>query len=311
MSVSVSSKQTQGTKLSESDSKVLDAGVNDFDKPQTRAAWHYHRAKRIFTRGNRSRVEMEMVIQELNQACSFVTQPNFFLLLARVYMTSLDMSNCINTLRLALVHNKDHRSLQTKLMEALVMVGKEQMLEAQQVSKKEAPTILSIAIGNFEEAQSIELIIKDVMDPKIFLTKAVAYVHLQDYGLALVAMERAMKIHYHITKGNAPIDMYILKAKILHAQGLMSAGNKEMAVANTLDPDHPEVKGFMARTYSRAERMYQESVEHFSNKLYDEALTTATSALAIVHEDVKVHVLLAKIYRAQGDFTLSISVERV
>lgn len=68
-----------------------------------------------------------------------------------------------------------------------------------------------------------------------------------------------------------------------------------------MDPDHPEVISFCQRSYKKAERLYQNCVLEFTKGDYTAALSSVRHALSITTDDVKLHVMIAKIYRITGD----------
>jgi tetratricopeptide (TPR) repeat protein len=121
-------------------------------------------------------------------------------------------------------------------------------------------------------------------------------VHLNQLDQALDMVSRLIKY----SKNPEP-ELYILRAKLQWASGLVGEGNKDIRFAAASYPDHPEVLAFSERVFSKAERLYTLSLEAFSIGRYSDARKLVEYALSISKEDVKLLILLAKVLRVLGD----------
>eukprot|EP01034_Spumella_vulgaris_P040129 gene40129-49633_t len=129
------------------------------------------------------------------------------------------------------------------------------------------------ACAYFEEALEVNR-----EDVDIWTLKCICHVRMGELTDAYEAINRVIK-----PNRPAPAEAFILRAKILWARGLTEQGNVDIRVAGSLDPHHPEVLSFAGRSFVKAEKLYKECLKAFTA------------------EDVKLHIMLAKIYRLMGD----------
>lgn len=59
----------------------------------------------------------------------------------------------------------------------------------------------------------------------------------------------------------------------------MDGGNKELLIATSLNPEHPEVLAFTNRTYGRNEWLYRSAVDFFGRGDYEQAAKSIKTAL--------------------------------
>eukprot|EP00602_Paraphysomonas_sp_CaronLab_P000094 CAMPEP_0185029960 /NCGR_PEP_ID=MMETSP1103-20130426/16622_1 /TAXON_ID=36769 /ORGANISM="Paraphysomonas bandaiensis, Strain Caron Lab Isolate" /LENGTH=704 /DNA_ID=CAMNT_0027564901 /DNA_START=160 /DNA_END=2271 /DNA_ORIENTATION=- len=253
------------------------------DIPLNRAMFHYERAIKLLNEGNNYSLELERIIKELNRASSLKpNDPVHFIAKAEVYKRALDTSSAIFALRFALDRDPTDLKTRKQLCDLLVNRAQEMM---------RLGTNYERASCYFEDALD--------MDPtrdNVWVLKAVCDVHCKKFKSALQAVNRAINIGDITT-----IDIFILRAKIHWAMGNVEIGNKDMRKAVLIDGEHPESKAFIARAYANAEKMYMQSLDLFNAGQFDEAKTHIQHALEVNQNDVKLHMMLSKCYRAKGD----------
>ena len=103
-------------------------------------------------------------------------------------------------------------------------------------------------------------------NPDLWVYRAICDLNQGQFSQAFRYVDSAIKIRISTSDmANPSAELYILKAKILWAQGLIDAGNKEMIIASTMSSRHPEVLAFNDRTYSKTEQLYKEAVKLFGS----------------------------------------------
>lgn len=142
----------------------------------------------------------------------------------------------------------------------------------------------------------------DKPNPDLWVYRAICDLNLGKLNDAFKYIDTCIKIRLSSSGfPNPGVELYILKAKIYWAQGMMDLGNKEMLYAATMTTKHPEVIEFASRTYLRTERLYKAGVMLFAKERLEDAIKCIKSALIVTKHDVKLHVILCKMYRKKGD----------
>lgn len=276
-----------------------------FEIPSNRSIFHYTRARNLFRSGNATSVELEKCMQEMILAIAFDKDNiKYYLFMSRVLMANADISSAMHMLRYALHLNPHHLESKKRLYSILILNAKELVQDAINVEpndEEKSKHLFSLAICRFNDAQIFEKDLFDRMDPDIWTLKAIAQFSIQDYVSSVESADRALRSRHEMGDDLKTAELYILKGKILWAQGLMDAGNKQILIAAKLNPDHIEVKGFSRRTYERADRDYRKAVDLFGEGNYADALIFARSAMSVASEDIKMYVLLSKIFRLNGE----------
>jgi tetratricopeptide (TPR) repeat protein len=274
-----------------------------FALPSERAHFHYERAKTLFKKGTRCSVELERCLHELGLSTAFVPDEiTYNMMLVDVLLECKDTSSAMHRLRHVLKLKPNHIKAKRKLFDILVISAKEMMKDSNRMADTERSHCLELAEGRIDQAQRLEKDLFDSMNPDLWTMKAVIQSSNKKFSQSIDSLDRAIHVRGHMDDDTLLAETYILKAKLLWAQGLSDAGTKQMLAAAKLAPFHPEVKEFSDRTYQRADREYRIAVEHFGRKEYSDALVMARSALATVgSNDVKLHILLSKIHRMKGE----------
>jgi tetratricopeptide (TPR) repeat protein len=253
------------------------------DRPVDRAAHHFERAVRLLKDGNNSTLELERAVKEINRARALQeNMGSHNIALAEAYTRALDTSSAIFALRFSLEKNPNDVAAKKGLCDLLLNRAQETMIQGKHFEK---------ASNYFEDALA--------MDPsrdRIWILKAVCEVRCKRFKIALQCVDRAINM-----SSNPPVDMYVLRAKIQWALGLRDAGNTEMRKAAVMDSTHPEVRAFIARAFGEAEKTYEEGLIAFQGGDLDKAITLVNKALFVNRNDVKLHILLSKCWRAKND----------
>jgi tetratricopeptide (TPR) repeat protein len=251
---------------------------NIFEDPAVRAAWHLDRAQRLLTEGGNSAPELEKAIRELNVASSLV--PNLYdiqIMFAAAFRRAYDYSSAIFSLRMALhLHPHSHEA-KRELCEIHMVLGKE-FLSTRRLEEAKA---------NFDQAikynpRSVEL----------WVLQAVCCMFLGHLQHALECVTKAIEI-----SGQGNIDLFILRAQLYWKMGLTTAGDMEMRIAERINPEHPEVKKFIGRSFEVASSAYDHAVSEVEKGNLEGAIKPLEQAITLSPNDVKLHLLLAKIFR--------------
>ena len=122
------------------------------------------------------------------------------------------------------------------------------MIQAQsEVGRHVAPALFRRANDRFEEAMTIELTLNKP-NPDLWVYRAICDINQGALDTALRYIDTSIKIRISSSDMPKPsVELYILKAKIYWAQGLMDAGSKEMLYAGTMSTKHPEIIAFNER----------------------------------------------------------------
>lgn len=261
----------------------MNSKLGPLDRPVDRAAHHFDRAVRLLKDGNNSGLELERAVKEINRARALHENlGSHNIALAEAYRRALDCSSAIFALRYALETNPDDVATKKGLCDLLVNRAQETMVQGKHFDR---------ASNYFEDALS--------MDPsrdKIWILKAVCEVRCKRFESALQCVDRAINM-----ASDPPVDMYVMRAKIYWAMGMRDAGNTEMRKAAVMDKEHPEVQAFIIRAFGEAEKTYEEGLISFQGGDYDKAILLVNKALFVNRNDVKLHILLSKCYRAKND----------
>ena len=257
--------------------------------PVNRANVLLERAKDLSLAGGNSSIEQERMIRDLYKAISYIPdQIPHYMFLGKLYRQALDIASSIFCYRFVLNIQPTNLQARKLLSELLVIRGQEQMVTAASVK-----SILKFqsARACFDEALEV-----NKEDTDAWICKSVCHVHVGELTEAHEAITRAMK-----TPLKPTAEMYILRAKIYWGRGLTEQGNVDIRVAAMLDSSHPEVISFFNRSFMKAEVLYKESVNAFTEGKYKEALLAVNHAMHITTEDVKLLILQSKIYRMLGE----------
>jgi tetratricopeptide (TPR) repeat protein len=152
-------------------------------------------------------------------------------------------------------------------------------------------SLFSKALGRFNESLKLEN-----NDWKVWIYKTMCHVRLNENLEALQAVSRAIA-----TSRSTNVEFYILRAKLFWARGLTDDGNRDIRAACTMDPEHPEIRAYIARSYAKAESLYRLGLLAFSEGDYKNALFNLQHALSVSTDDVKLYIMTAKIHRVMGN----------
>jgi len=152
-------------------------------------------------------------------------------------------------------------------------------------------SLFSKALGRFNESLKLEN-----NDYKVWVYKTMCHVRLNENLDALQAVSRAIA-----TSRVNNVEFYILRAKLYWARGLTDDGNRDIRAACTMDPEHPEIKQYIARSYAKAESLYRLGLLAFSEGDYKKALFNLQHALSVSTDDVKLYIMISKIHRMMGN----------
>ena len=215
-----------------------------------------------------------------------------YLLFGEAFKQALDITSAIYSLRYALKLKPDFVRVKRKLYELLVLSGIEFMTQAQStVGQHVSPSLFRRANDRFEEAMQLELTL-DNPNPDLWVYRAICDLNQGQFDQAFRYIDNAIKIRISTSDfANPSAEMYILKAKILWARGMMDLGNKEMIIAGTISSRHAEVNAFNEKVYSKTERLYNQAVHFFGITEYNEAIKCAQGALLVTKHDTKLYIL--------------------
>lgn len=259
--------------------------------PHEKSAFYFQRAKRLFADGSRSSIELERVIRDITRASTFVpNEKNHYLFMAKVYKYAQDIASAMSCLRTAIKLDPNHSGAKKQLYELLVKFGQELMCMAVELENEKR--YFTSAKRFFEEALQIEH-----YESRVWCFHAVCCIHLAQHQVALESLNRA--IHASITKVN--VELFVMRAKVYWAIGLIDQGNRDIRVAASRDSQHPEVLAYTTKSYIKADKLYTQSKDFFAQGNFDEALKHVTYALTICSDDIKLLLMTCKIHRAMGN----------
>lgn len=254
-----------------------------------RAEAIFEKARQLSLLATGTSVEMERITREIYKALTF--EPNviaYHMLLARTFRQCLDFTSAIYCYRFVLKMDPSNLTAKKSLTEVLLMKGKEYMIVGQETKAKSK---FIAACACFDEALEFAR-----ENNEIWILKAVCHVYCEQL---LEAWEAATKVIK--PNGYTPPEVYILRAKINWGRGLVEQGNQDIRAAGALQPTHPEVEGFIARSYAKSEKLYKDALACFTAKNYKESLEHIDHALYITSDDVKLHLMKAKLHRVMND----------
>lgn len=249
----------------------------------------FDKAKRLALISTGTSLEMERILREIYKAMSFDSdQVPFHLTLAKVFRQCLDLTSAMFCYRFVLKLDHSNVPARKALAELLALKGKEFMLIGQELNLKSK---FIAARAHFDEALEF---FRENND--LWILKAICHVHCEELAEAWESVTKVIK-----PNGETPAEYFILRAKINWGRGLVEQGNQDIRAALSLDPNHPEVVGFIARSYAKSEKLYKEALEKFTARKYKDALELIDHALYITNDDVKLHLMKAKLHRVMED----------
>lgn len=263
------------------------------DLPVDRARFYSERAKHLALISSGTSIESERMLKEIKKAISFVpNDPKDYLFLAKIYRLVLDLTSSMYCYRYAIKLDPHNFTAQRNLSEVLVLRGKEFLIDA---SKTKVNLYYFAAKSCFDEA-----ILLDRDNLSLYVLKAICHVHMNQLSDAYDAVNKAIRPSVQVDA-----EVYILRAKILWGRGLIEQGNSDLRAAAAINPDHPEVKSYITRSYYKAELLYNDAVKYFAEKRYKESLDSIEHALFITKGDIKLYILCSKVHRTMGNLQLA------
>lgn len=152
---------------------------------------------------------MERAVVEVSKALSFITDDGkYYMFMAKLYKLSLDTSSAIFCYRFALKLDSNNEMALKFLGDMLLMRGKELMITG---AATDSSFKYQLAKHCFEE-----FLDRNKDNSEAWFLKAVCHVKIKEYNLALDCVSRAIK-----STLTASAEMYILRAKLLWAKGLI------------------------------------------------------------------------------------------
>eukprot|EP01031_Cornospumella_fuschlensis_P024865 gene24865-30042_t len=257
---------------------------------EDRTALYYERAKQLNLLSSGTSVELERQLREVYKALSYQNeQVRLYMLLGKIYKQNLDLSSALFCYRFVLKKEPTNPTAQKYLVQCLTLKGKELMTQGIEGDWK----------AKFISARSLfdEAIEYNRDSQELCVLKAVCQVRLQEFGEAFDTISKACQSHK-----NPSAEVFILRAKINWARGLVEQGNQDIRQAAGIDPSHSEVLSYIERTYAKSEKLYMQAVMLFTKEKYKEALEPLAHALFLTSEDVKLHILQSKILRLLGKY---------
>jgi tetratricopeptide (TPR) repeat protein len=259
--------------------------VNGQLLPLDRATVYFERAKQLSLFSSGTSLELERLLREIYKALSYENEEvKFYLLLGKIYKLNLDITSAMFCYRFILKQNSSMIAARKFLIELLVLKGKEYMIMGLDLRWKSKFTS---ARSCFDEALEYN---RENLD--LWIMKSICHVHCHELVEAYEAISKVIKPNREL-----PAEVYILRAKINWGRGLTEQGNQDIRFAASLDPNHLEVLGFIARSYAKSELLYQEALVAFTMEKYKEALELVNHALHITAEDIKLYILKSRIFR--------------
>lgn len=294
--------------------------------PAASARKFYERASTLFCDGDCSSVELERAIKELMKATSYMpNQYKHYVLYGNIFKKAMDLSSAIYMYRYAYRLDEENLTIKKLLASALSQQGQEilylagKSLEKQKreierkllnnETLKKTSSFLDNGSGgvreveNFHDKYDLSLYEKALSrfnealrlehsDYRIWVFKTQCHARLRQYNDGLQAISRAMA-----SCKDTNVEFYILRAKLYWAKGFNDEGNKDIRVACSLDPEHIEIKAYISRSYAKAELLFQKALQFFEAGNYEKSLFNLKHALCVSNDDIKLHIMLAKLYR--------------
>ena len=222
--------------------------------PIDRAVVYFERAKQLSIFSSGTSLELERLLREIFKALSYNNkEPIFFLLLGKIYKLNLDITSAMFCYRFILKQNQSLLAARKFLIELLVLKGKEYMDMGLKMKWKAKFTA---ARSCFDEALEYN---RENYD--LWIMKSVCHVHCGELPEAFEAISKVIRPNRELDA-----EIYILRAKINWGRGLTEQGNQDIRFAASINSNHPEVLGFIARSYARSELLYKEALNAFTQE---------------------------------------------
>lgn len=233
--------------------------------------------------GGNSSAELQHIVHSLHNALSFDNSScKIHSLLAEAYIRALDYSSTINCLRFVMQIDQGQQRCRHMLFEVLVLSGLEIFRHGRYYAR---------ACYRFSEALKLES-----SRPKIWTFKAICHIQMGAYKEAIESTTRA--IH---TSSPPSADLYVMRAKLFWAEGLIDQGTRDIHSARSLDKNHPEVIAFTQRSFRESEKLYKSACHYFQEKNFEACTRDLRIAMMMTSEDVKLYMLLSKTQRMEGN----------
>ena len=324
----------------------VDSGM-EVELPLAKAARFFDKARQFYTLGGGTSVELERVVRELSYSTSVASKESrHFYFLAKVFKQSLDYASAIYALRYVLRLDPNHLAAKKHLSELLMKHGQEKMSDAVLAQSRGFPAKHYEQAYNTARVFFDECLLLQKSNSRVWMFKGVCHANLREPNDAIDAISRAIhlltidvrvyvpwtdKRFENDSKGKTArqiallglqrkadkarhernvrmlCEMHVLRGKLYWAAGMTDQGNKDLRLASTLQPEHPEVLAFGAQSFRKAEKMYNQAVSLIKEGEYAEALKLINMALEISADDIKLHITLSKIQRLQKNLPAAYS----
>ena len=207
---------------------------NRQDKPAN--AWH---SLRQATGAEKCAANLERAIGELSRGLTLdPSLTKLYLARAECYLRMHDLQSAVSNLRYAVRSEPGDAELRHKLARLLSVRGHRWL---------EMGGAVPAAVECFGEAAKL-----DPLNPHRFTHKAIALVRSRSFEPALDAVNHALTLD---PAGAAGAERFVLRAKIHWALGLTDAGNKDLKIAASVAPDHPEVQAYVEAMWKKAAKL--------------------------------------------------------
>lgn len=324
----------------------VDSGM-EVELPLAKAARFFDKARQFYTLGGGTSVELERVVRELSYSTSVASkEPRHFYFMAKVFKQSLDYASAIYALRYVLRLDPNHLAAKKHLSELLMKHGQEKMSDAVLAQSRGLPAKHYEQAYNTARVFFDECLLLQKSNSRVWMFKGVCHANLREPNDAIEAISRAIhlltidvrvyvpwtdKRFENDSKGKTArqiailglqrkadkarhernlrmlCEMHVLRGKLYWAAGMTDQGNKDLRLASTLQPEHPEVLAFGAQSFRKAEKMYNQAVSLIKEGGYEEALKLINMALEISADDIKLHITLSKVQRLQKNLPAAYS----
>ncbi len=267
--------------------------LQEVSLPSDRATLYMERAKHLSMISSGTSIELERQLRELYKSLSYKSDDaRVYMLMAKVYKQNLDISSAMFCYRFVLKLDPGNLTATKFLVDLLALRGKELMIVGKEMNWKSK---FIAARCCFDEALEFNR-----ENYELWVLKAICHVHSEELTEAYEAMSKVIRPNRDL-----PAEFYILRAKINWGRGLVEQGNQDIRIAASLDPDHPEVLGYINRSYAKSEMLYKKCLEVFKDRNYKLALEHVDHAIFLTNEDVKLHLMRSKILRMMKDYQTS------
>jgi tetratricopeptide (TPR) repeat protein len=272
--------------------------------PAGQAKFYYDRAKKLYLDGSGKSSELERILRDLYRASSHVPDDTrHYVFVAKVFKRLGDYHSMMSSLLYVLKLDPNHSLAKRLLYDGYMRRGQEYMCcaaEESSIDPQYSQKLWKKALACFDFAIAIK---HD--ESRLWLHHAICCIHLKENTKALASVNHCLRISNNFAQGESKIsyipedqiDVLTLRAKLYWALGLVDIGNKEIRQVAVHAPDHMEVLAYTARCYHAAENYYKFSIREFANGNYHDALHYANVAAKITEDDIKLYILISKIYR--------------